>query len=179
MGSGHFGSDTKDGSVQTGVPLVIKFMVPKVSGGTCVPFADALVDVWHCNAAGVYSYVSAQSTVGNTCLRGYQTTDANGLVTITTIFPGWYQGRTVHIHFKIRTGAAAASGLEFTPQLFFDDNLTDQVFAVAPYAAKGTRDTGNANDGIYGTGGDQLLLAPTGDPTNSLEATLEVGFQTS
>jgi protocatechuate 3,4-dioxygenase beta subunit len=51
----------------------------------------------------------------------YQHTDANGKATITTIYPGWYQGRAVHIHFKIRTDAAAASGLEFTSQLFFDD----------------------------------------------------------
>ena len=172
-------SDTADGSVQAGVPLTIKFLVSKVSGSSCVPFEDALVDVWHCNADGVYSDVSAQSSVGHTYLRGYQTTDANGLATITTIFPGWYQGRTVHIHFKIRTDAAAASGTEFTSQLFFDDTLTDQVFAVAPYAAKGTRSTRNANDGIYGSGGDQLLLATTGDPTKSLEATFEVGIQTS
>ncbi len=172
-------SDTADGSVQAGLPLVIKFLVSKVSGSNCVPFADALVDVWHCNAAGVYSDVSQQSSVGHTYLRGYQTTDSNGLATITTIFPGWYQGRTVHIHFKIRTDAGASSGTEFTSQLFFDDTLTDQVFALAPYAAKGTRSTRNADDGIYGSGGDQLLLAPTGDPATGLEATFEVGIQTS
>ena len=89
------------------------------------------------------------SEQGHDYLRGYQHTDASGKATITTIYPGWYQGRAVHIHFKIRTDAEAASGLEFTSQLFFDDALSAQVFASGVYASKGAPDQLNASDGIY------------------------------
>ena len=97
-----------------------------------------LVDVWHCDALGNYSDVGRGA--GHDYLRGYQHTDANGKATITTIYPGWYQGRAVHIHFKIRTDADAASGLEFTSQLFFDDAFSAQVYASGVYASKGTPD---------------------------------------
>ena len=98
------------------------------------------------------------------------------MASFTTIYPGWYSGRAVHIHFKIRTDAAAPSGLEFTSQLFFDEAVTDAVHARNPYAAKGTRDTPNAQDGIYRDGGDQLLVAPTADG-DGYAATFEIGVQ--
>ncbi|HOU42369.1 MAG TPA: intradiol ring-cleavage dioxygenase, partial [Promineifilum sp.] len=97
--------------------------------------------------------------VGQQFLRGYQLTDANGVAAFTTIYPGWYSGRTVHIHFKIRTEEGGAR-YEFTSQLFFDDALTDSVFTRDPYAARPDRDTRNAADGIYRGGGDRLLLSP-------------------
>jgi protocatechuate 3,4-dioxygenase beta subunit len=105
--------------------------------------------------------VAQNSTVGQNFLRGYQVTDANGGVAFTTVYPGWYRGRTVHIHFKIRTDPAATSGLEFTSQLFFDESIRAEVFAQAPYSGRGTQDTNNAADGIYQQGGTQLLLTPT------------------
>lgn len=74
-----------------------------------------------------------------------------GLPLFTTIYPGWYPGRAVHIHFKVRTFSSdGAEALEFTSQLFFDDAVTDAVFAEAPYAARPGRDTRNEDDGIYG-----------------------------
>ena len=119
------------------------------------------VDIWHRDALGVYSDEQAQNTVGEKFLRGTQVTDANGMATFTTIYPGWYRGRAVHIHFKVRTDPLAATGRVLTSQLFFDDALTDQVYRQAPYSTRGTRDTRNNRDSIYATGGDQLLLSPT------------------
>jgi protocatechuate 3,4-dioxygenase beta subunit len=84
--------------------------------------------------------------------------DANGAVRFTTIYPGWYSGRAVHIHFKVRTEPSGTSGLEFTSQMFFDESLTDAVHAQAPYNARGRRDTSNSSDGIYQSGGSQLLF---------------------
>lgn len=81
-----------------------------------------------------------------------------GLVTFTTIYPGWYSGRAVHIHFKIVTQDANGRSHEFTSQLFFDQDLTTSVHGQPPYNAKGSRDTLNSTDGIYRSGGSQLLL---------------------
>lgn len=153
-------SDPSNGTVKDGALLALTFNVSRVASGSCSPLSDAIVDVWHCDALGVYSDVSDSgfNTVGQKFLRGYQVTDADGVARFTTIYPGWYQGRAVHIHFKIRSAASASSAYEFTSQLFFDDELTDQVHAQEPYAAKGQRDTRNAADGIYGQGGSQLVL---------------------
>ena len=166
-------SDPSDGSVKDGAPLVITVNVSSI-GANCAPLAGATVDIWHCDAAGVYSDASDPSfnTKGQKFLRGYQTTDANGQVKFTTIYPGWYHGRTVHIHFKIRT----TSGHDFTSQWFFDDKLSDSVFAQAPYAARGQRDTLNSQDGIYQNGGSQLLLAPA-LAGGTYSATFNIGLQ--
>jgi protocatechuate 3,4-dioxygenase beta subunit len=119
-------SDPSDGSVKQGVPLRLVFHVSEINGGSCIPLTGATVDLWHCDALGVYSDVTdpSFSTVGKKFLRGYQVTDANGTVEFVTIYPGWYPGRTVHIHFKIRTDSASQRGYEFTSQLYFDDALT-------------------------------------------------------
>jgi protocatechuate 3,4-dioxygenase beta subunit len=172
-------SDPADGSVRPGVPIALTFAVSEIAGGMCSAFHDVLVDVWHCDALGVYSDVSDPGfqTTGQQFLRGYQVTDAAGKATFTTIYPGWYQGRTVHIHFKIRSDAGASKGLEFTSQLFFEDTVTDQVHARQPYAQKGQRTLRNDGDGIYATGGDQLLLALAGDPASGYSTTFEVGLQ--
>src|SRR5687767_4533577 len=157
------------GAFRDGVPFALTFNVLRVSSGQCTPLEGAMVDVWHCDAKGVYSGVSDRQigfdTVGQKFLRGYQITDGRGVAWFTTIYPGWYQGRTVHLHFKVRTPASAVlsdgSGevYEFTSQLFFDEASSDRVFAKAPYAEKGERDTRNANDGIFQEGGNQLMLA--------------------
>lgn len=151
--------DTADGSISEGALLNLAFRVQQIDGSGCTPLAGVQVDVWHCDAEGVYSDVTdgGFQTIGHTFLRGFQLTDDTGMVNFTTIYPGWYSGRSVHIHYKIRTDPASASGYEFTSQLFFDDTFTDGVYASAPYAAKGQRDTRNANDGIF-RGGDQSVL---------------------
>jgi protocatechuate 3,4-dioxygenase beta subunit len=156
-------TDPADGTVKDGVPLQLTFAVMSVSGGACTPLAGATVDIWHCDALGVYSDVQAQQSVGKKFLRGTQVTDASGIATFTTIYPGWYQGRAVHIHFKVRTDPLAKTGKVLTSQLFFDDALTDTVYTQAPYASRGQRDTPNSRDNIYASGGDQLLLTLTQD----------------
>ena len=169
-----------------GVPLELTFNVSRVDEGdasACGPLAGALVDVWHCDALGVYSGVEDNAagdfdTRGETFLRGYQVTDDNGVARFTTIYPGWYRGRAVHIHFTIRDSAESEQGYEFTSQLYFDDALTDQVFAEEPYAEKGVRDQRNSTDGIFQGGGDELTLAltPSGE---GYAATFDIALDTT
>lgn len=152
-------SDPATGVVKPGAPLEVILRVSDLSGGRCVPLGGAMVDVWHCDAQGAYSDVrdSANDTRGQRFLRGYQLTDAAGIVRFTTIYPGWYEGRAVHVHFKIRTAPAAGRGREFTSQLYFDDTLTEQVHAQAPYVRRGRR-VPNDGDGLFRRGGRDLIL---------------------
>jgi len=153
--------DPTDGSLQAGLPLELAIVVTRWAAGACVPLPDAQVDLWHCDLRGVYSGVQdpAFDTTGQKFLRGFQRTDAAGRATFTTIYPGWYPGRTVHIHFKIRSPSTRSPGFEFTSQLYFDDALTDRVFATGLYAARGPRRTRNEDDGIFRRDGSELLLA--------------------
>ncbi|MBW4572713.1 MAG: intradiol ring-cleavage dioxygenase [Tolypothrix carrinoi HA7290-LM1] len=173
-------SDPSDGSMKDGVPLQLTLRVSQVSSTSCTPLKGAIVDIWHCDALGVYSDVNDRSfsTVGKKFLRGYQVTDAQGTVEFTTIYPGWYPGRTVHIHFKVRTDATSQKSYEFTSQLYFDDSITDRVHAQTPYASKGQRTLKNAQDGIFQDGGNQLLLTPT-KTSRLLAATFDIGLQTA
>jgi len=164
-------TDTNSGTTSAGKALTLAFAVSKVSGNSCVPFEGAVVDVWHCDADGAYSDIAQNGTSGENFLRGYQVTDANGGAKFTTIYPGWYRGRTVHIHFKIRTDPAASSGLEFTSQLFFDEGVTAEVFAQAPYSSRGQQDTTNSSDGIFNS---QMLMVPSRSGSG-YAATFEVG----
>lgn len=153
-------SDPADGTVRPGAPLRLALRVSRLARGVCAPLPGATVDLWHCDALGVYSGVRdpGGSTLGRKFLRGYQTTDGDGLARFTTIYPGAYRGRAVHIHFKIRSVAGGGRVHDFTSQLFFDDALSDQVFAQPPYAVQGQR-VRNARDGIYRSAGAQLTLA--------------------
>ena len=155
-------SDPSNGSVRPGVLLALTFAVARVSGGSCAALGGATIDVWHCDALGVYSDAADAgfNTKGQRFLRGYQTTDAAGRASFATIYPGWYQGRAVHIHFKIRVAAASGPSSEFTSQLFFDESINDQVFALAPYSQKSGTRLRNSGDGIYRDGGEKLLVAP-------------------
>ena len=155
-------SDPSNGKVSEGALLDLAIRVSAVSGTACAPVAGAIVDVWQCDAHGVYSDVrdidGQFNTVGQKFLRGHQVTGSNGEARFSTVYPGWYPGRTVHIHFKIRTNPGGGRGKEFTSQLYFDDAFSDQVFAAAPYAAKGNR-TRNDGDGIFrNQGGKELML---------------------
>jgi uncharacterized protein (TIGR03437 family) len=140
-------TDPSDGSVRPGVLLTLTINVQNVSGTSCSALAGARVDVWHCDAGGTYSDEAANNSTGHKYLRGYQTTDDNGSVQFTTVYPGWYSGRTVHIHVRIRTYSGTTKIGEFVDQIFFDDALTDTIFSqAAPYNTRRTRDTRNSND---------------------------------
>jgi protocatechuate 3,4-dioxygenase beta subunit len=153
-------SDPATGLVKAGTLLDLTFDVSRIAASACLPLAGALIDVWHCDALGVYSDVQDPGfdTRGPKFLRGYRITDSDGIARFTTIYPGWYQGRAVHIHFKVRSAPDAGTGFEFTSQLFFDDDLTDHVHAQEPYVARGQRDLRNAQDGIFNQGDSGLVL---------------------
>ena len=175
-------TDPSGGDARPGVPLALTFAVARVSGGECNAFEGAVVDVWHCDALGEYSGVSGagqSDTTGEGWLRGYQVTDANGVARFTTIYPGWYSGRAVHIHFKVRTNPASNTGTEFTSQLFFDDTLSSEIFTtVEPYSEKGTQDVTNDQDGIFQESNGQLTLDVSGD-ADGYAATFAIGLQAS
>lgn len=170
--------DPSDGSVRAGVPLTLGLHISSVGSAGCTPVVGAIVDVWHCDAAGVYSDATDPSfrTVGKKFLRGYQVTDANGSVQFTTIYPGWYPGRTVHIHFKVRANDKSGRGQELTSQLYFDDALTDRIHAQSPYAGKGPRTVKNHRDGLFRSGGGQLMLSPV-QSGQGYAATFDIGLQ--
>lgn len=155
------GSGTSGGAPRPGVPLAMSLRLVSVAGSNCTPLAGALVDVWHCDAAGVYSGVAGNS--GN-FLRGHQLSDAEGRVRLMTIYPGWYPGRAVHVHFKVRGKSAAGRAYEFTSQLYFDEQANDKVFATAPYSRAGGR-VRNEQDGGFRAGGGRLMLrlSPAGE----------------
>ncbi|MFH7027451.1 MAG: intradiol ring-cleavage dioxygenase [Heteroscytonema crispum UTEX LB 1556] len=173
-------SDPSDGSVSEGVELKLVFHVSRMSSSSCTPLSGAIIDVWHCDAKGVYSDVQDRSfdTRGKKFLRGYQVTDNNGTAQFITIYPGWYPGRTVHIHFKIRTDATSRQSYEFTSQLYFDDALTDEIHAQAIYATKGQRTLKNDQDRIFQDGGKELMLQFTKDD-KSYTGTFDIGLQVS
>ncbi|HEX4514415.1 MAG TPA: hypothetical protein VH054_12785 [Polyangiaceae bacterium] len=154
-------------NVQQGIALALTITVVDAKNG-CAPYAGAQVDMWQCNAAGVYSDQAAENTTTEQWLRGYQVTDANGQVRFTTIVPGWYQGRTTHIHLRIRStygDASSTSDGSNTTQLFFAQSFVDRLSTtVAPYDAEGTNPTTNASDRVYSqqeSGANVLALAGT------------------
>src|SRR3954468_17549738 len=142
--------DIREG--HAGTPLSLRLRV--LNAATCRPIKAAAVDIWHADAAGNYSGFG-NGAGSRTFLRGIQRTDAGGLAAFATIYPGWYQGRTVHIHVKVHVGGSVVH----TGQLFFSDSLTDRVFRHSPYSKRGSRDTRNAADSIYRNGGRKGLLS--------------------
>ena len=170
-------SEPSDNSIKERLLLTLNINVASVGINSCTPIEGAQVDIWHCDAQGQYSGVSDQGfqTTGQKFLRGYQVTNANGGVQFVMIYPGWYSGRTVHIHFTIRTKGADTQDYQFTSQFFFDDSLTDQVHSQEPYASKGQRDTRNDNDNIFNGGGEQLLLNLQGDTTSGFTGAMSIG----
>ncbi len=163
-------SGTRASAVLNGLPLALRVSVYRVSDSTCSPLAAAQIDVWHADAAGVYSDLAPEATVGEKYLRGYQLTDAAGAASFTTIYPGWYPGRTPHIHFKVRTG-----DFEFTSQWFFDDDVSDLVYAAAPYSDRGPRNRRNGNDRLYKS--PLLLALERGSANAGYLGTFAIGLQ--
>lgn len=132
------------------------------------PRGDVQVEIWHCDALGRYSGFPppdpsvvvtaataprAEYLPEETFLRGAQAPDAAGMVEFRTIYPGWYPGRTVHIHVIVRT-----TDVIYTSQLYFPDDVSDDVLASAPYSQRPGRDTTNDTDEIFSTGGTPAML---------------------
>jgi protocatechuate 3,4-dioxygenase beta subunit len=124
-----------------------------VNASTCRPIRGAVVDIWHCDGSGVYSGFGAGAS-SRTFLRGVQKTNANGVAHFKTIYPGWYPGRTVHIHVKVHVGG----NVVHTGQLFFVDSFTDAVYRKAPYNKRPKRNPRNSGDAIFVNGGKRSLL---------------------
>jgi protocatechuate 3,4-dioxygenase beta subunit len=137
-----------------GIPLQLRLTVEDEQ--TCKPIAKATVEVWHADASGEYSGFDNAATK-TTYLRGGQRTNAKGLAVIDTIYPGWYQGRTPHIHLKVHVGGDVVH----TGQLFFKTATSAAVYRTSAYAAHGQPDTTNAGDGIYANGGAQSMPKTT------------------
>ena len=142
-------------TVAGGTPLTLTLTIYSLSGTTATPLSGAHVDIWHCDTVGVYSdeasgSIQSENTTGQTWLRGYQVSGTDGVVTFNTIVPGWYTGRTTHIHVKIRTYDSAGNKTsEFTTQLFFTDTLSQAIYAANAVYSHGTRTVFNANDNVY------------------------------
>jgi protocatechuate 3,4-dioxygenase beta subunit len=146
-------TDPTTGVARPGIRLTLTISLQNLSSGSCVPLAGAWVDVWHCDALGIYSDEPAYNpgggtgtvvTKGQKFLRGYQISDDNGQVAFTTIYPGWYTGRTVHIHVRVRTYSGTTKLDEWVTQIFFSESDNNVVLAQAPYNTRtSARDTSN------------------------------------
>ncbi len=146
----------------------------QVVDARCSPIEGARVDVWHCDAAGVYSGVRAPNgdTRGETFLRGTQPTDGAGVAQFRTIYPGWYRGRVPHIHYIVYLDGRTA----LTSQLFFPDPVSDTVYDNASaYRGRGRADTPLPQDGIARRAGE-AAIAQIGGSTAQLDAALVVGL---
>ena len=169
-------SDPSTGTVTAGVPLALQLTLVNEDNG-CEPLVGAQVDIWHADPSGKYSDESGEGTSGRKYLRGYQVSDSNGKVAFTTVYPGWYPGRTVHIHVRVRTFDSSGNATyDFVTQFFFDENLTDTVYQRSPYNSRGARTTRNANDNIYGSDGAGLLLSVKSDGSGGYVGTFTFGL---
>ena len=155
-----------------GASLTLRLAV--VDASTCKPIKGAAVDIWHCDAGGVYSGFG-QGSGNRTFLRGIQKTDAKGIATFQTVYPGWYPGRTVHIHVKVHLGG----NVVHTGQLYFPDTLTDSLYQKAPYRNRPGRDTRNANDRVYFNGGKNSMLSVRRSGAAGYVGTITMGVQRS
>jgi protocatechuate 3,4-dioxygenase beta subunit len=155
-----------------GTALLLRTFV--VDATTCRPIRNAAVDIWHADAGGVYSGFGAGAS-SRTFMRGIQRTNAKGLAMFRTVYPGWYQGRTVHIHVKVHVGG----NVVHTGQLYFPDALTDAVYRRAPYSSRPGRGVRNATDSVYRNGGSKSMLSVKKNSAGVYVATITMGVQRS
>jgi protocatechuate 3,4-dioxygenase beta subunit len=167
------GTDT-----QTGVPLALTIYLRDSNCGGVA--SGAWIDIWHANDDGVYSDESVESTSSQTWLRGYQITDDDGKVSFVTVFPGWYSGRTIHIHLRVRTFDGSTTTTNYTTQLFFAEADNNAVLATSDYTRAGkTRDTTNATDMVYQqevAAGGAVLVPLSGNTTDGYAGTVIAEF---
>jgi protocatechuate 3,4-dioxygenase beta subunit len=157
---------------KAGLPLVLRFTI--LNARTCRPIDRADVEIWHCDALGNYSAVNGASS---RFLRGHQRSNALGKAEFLTIFPGWYRGRTPHIHMKVNVGGDQVH----TGQIFFNETITAQVYRQAPYARRGRYDTPHSRDSIYEQAGGanaQVKLAKRTGGLRGYVGTIAIGVVT-
>jgi uncharacterized protein (TIGR03437 family) len=183
-------TDPGTGTARAGVPLTLTINIQNLSGGSCTALAGAYVDIWHCDAKGIYSDESTYNpgggtgpvnTLGQKFLRGYQITGTDGEVTFTTIYPGWYSGRTIHIHIRVRTYSGTTVLSNFVSQIFFDETTNNTVLANSNYSRSSNRDTSNSNDMVYNVANNTRMLATaSGSVSAGYTASITMGatFQT-
>lgn len=168
-------ADPGDGTQRPGVPLTLTLRVSMITAAGCKPLQGALVDVWHCDATGVYS--GTRDAPFSRFLRGQQLTNSSGDTEFLTIYPGWYPGRAVHAHFKVRAKTATERLAEFTSQIYFDDAATARIMTLPPYAGRDERRRPrNEADGLYRSGGQQLMAALSGGRGNEHAASIHASF---
>jgi protocatechuate 3,4-dioxygenase beta subunit len=155
-----------------GAPLLLRAFV--VNASTCKPIKAAAVDIWHADAGGVYSGFGS-GAASRTFMRGIQRTNAKGLAVFRSVYPGWYQGRTVHIHVKVHLGG----NVVHTGQLYFPDTVTDAVYRQKPYNVRPARDVRNAADSIFRNGGSKSLLSVKKNSAGVYVATIMMGVHRS
>ena len=160
-------SDIREGRSGTTLTLIIAVVD---SSNNCNPVANANVKIWQCDAAGNYSQYGTQTA--QTYLRGIQTTNANGEVTFTTIYPGWYQGRATHVHAEVvRNGSSVK-----VTQIAFPEDVTAAVYATGVYASRGSNPTSNTRDNVFSDSVASELATVSGDPSSGYRATFRIAI---
>ena len=152
-----------------GTTLNVTIKVVNVNAA-CAAVSNANVEIWQCDAVGNYSSYGSQA--GQTYLRGIQVTNANGEVTFTTIYPGWYQGRATHIHAEVTIGGRSIK----VTQIAFPESVNDVVHATGAYASRGRNPTTNLRDGIFADSLSAELVTPAGSPTGGYSANFQIGI---
>ena len=160
-----FRSDVRED--RGGTPLTLNLKVAN-SNANCAPVANANVEIWHCDSAGDYSEYGTQTSA--TWLRGVQTTNANGDVTFTTVYPGWYQGRATHIHIEVTINGRSVKAT----QIAFPESVNATVYSQGVYARRGSNPMSNASDGIFADSLSSELVAPTGSPSSGYTASFQI-----
>jgi protocatechuate 3,4-dioxygenase beta subunit len=162
-----FRSDIREGKAGTVLTLTLKVVNVNSS---CAAVANANVEIWHVDAAGNYSEYGTQAA--QTFLRGIQTTNDNGEVTFTTIYPGWYQGRATHIHFEVKINGISRK----ITQIAFPESVNNAVHVSGVYASRGTNPLSNLADGIFTDSLSSELVTPTGSTASGYAAAVQVGI---
>jgi protocatechuate 3,4-dioxygenase beta subunit len=162
-----FRSDIRESRAGTELDLTITVVN---TASACAPLAGANVEIWQCDAGGNYSQYGSERA--QTYLRGIQTTDANGQVKFTTIYPGWYQGRATHIHVEVIQNGRS---LKVT-QIAFPDSVNAEVHATGVYASRGANPTTNLRDGIFADSLNSELATVSGSPSSGYSATFNIGL---
>ena len=160
-------SDIREG--RTGTTLTLTLTIVNANQD-CAPLQNVEVEIWQCDAAGSYSQYGTQTA--QTYLRGIQTTNSNGHVTFTTIYPGWYQGRATHIHVEVTSNG---SSLKAT-QIAFPEATNAAVYATGVYASRGSNPTSNSSDSIFSDSLGSETATITGDTASGLTATLRIAI---